>query len=227
MELNQSINYTVTTEDWWENFSVYWNGSYSLVEYDRQILFKRLKNKFVRVLKVSEKTINEEMSLRDDFFLKGIDITFLVCVLECEYDLRSSNKLACQISTIGDILSYCEQTWPSKDFSLWSNDLKLPEPKTQLKRILEFINKLGFINKITTFIRVLLKRKSNPLRKYIIKGRRRCIRIEKLDIHPSEEILDDKWENWRLWNEQDWIDWYGSKCSIYRKQFGHEKMNSS
>lgn len=227
MELNQNIDYTLTTEDWWENFPVYWNGSYSLVEYDRQILFKRLKNKLVRVLKVNEKTINEKMDLREDFFLKGIDITFLVYVLECEYDLRSSNKLACQISTIGDVLSYCEQTWPAKDFHLSSTDPKLPEPRTRLKQILKIVNKLSIINKITTFICALLERRPNPLRKYILQGHRRWAKIEKSGIHPSEEIFDEKFESWTFWNEQDWIDWYGFKFSIYQKQYEHEKMNSS
>lgn len=108
MELNQNIVYTLIAEDWWEEISVYWNGSYTLVDYDRQLLFRRLKNKFVRVLKISEQTVNEELNLITDVGLKGIDITFLICVLECEYDLRSNNRLACQISTIGHLLDYCE-----------------------------------------------------------------------------------------------------------------------
>lgn len=229
MELNQNIVYDLTADDWWENISVYWQGSYTLADYDREILLKRLKKKFIRILKIDEEMINEELHLLNDLHLDPVDLTFLVCVLECEYDLKSSNRLACQIDTVGDLLNYCEQTWPSRDLESWFPDplLPEPEPKTRVRRVLKTVNKVRFINKLTTFVRTLFKRSPNPLRKYIIQGRRRWIKIEEEGIHPSQEVLDRKWANWELWNEQDWIDWYGSKWPIYQEECNRKIKNNN
>ena len=218
MELKQNILYNLTADDWWENICIYWHGSYTLPDYHREILLKRIKKKFVRVLNINEETINKKSNLLHDLHLKGTDITFLVGVLECEYDLRPSSRLACQIETVDDLLNYCEQTWPPRDLEVWFPDplLPEPEPKTRFRRILKIINKVGPIKKVTTFIRRLFKRSPNPLRKYIIQGRRRWLKIEKEGIHPSEEIIDEKLTNWELWSEQDWIDWYGAKWQTYQ-----------
>ena len=229
MELNQNIVYNLTTDDWWENISVYWEGSYTLVDYDREILFKRLKNKFVRVLKIDEELISEELTLFNDLHLKGGNITFLLIVLECEYDLKPNNKLACQIDTVGDLLNYCEQTWPSIDRNLLFPDLLIiePEPKIQTIQILKTVNKIGIINKVTTFVRTLFKRSPNPLRKYIIQGRRRWVQLVEEDISPSDEVLDKKLANWGSWTKQDWIDWYGVKWPVYQEQYDGEIKNSN
>jgi hypothetical protein len=76
---------------------------------------------------------------------------------------------------------------------------------------------LQAIKEMTTFLRNLFKTSDNPLRKYIIQGRRRWVEIEKKGIHPSDEILDTKWDNWELWTKQDWIDWYGVKWKYHVK----------
>ena len=141
MELNQNKIYDKITTDWWENIFVYWEGSYTLVYYDRDILFKRLKKKFGQVLKIKDKTIIEELRLREDLHLKGVDIVFLVGVLECEYDLKPDNKLACQINTVGELLNYCEQMWPAYDVESWFSDPVRSKTKsmTTLKQILKTI----------------------------------------------------------------------------------------
>ena len=227
MELNQNSPYDLVADDWWENISIYWEGSYTLVDYDKKILFKRLKQKFVRVLKIDEERINEKLNLREDLGLGPLDITFLVGVLECEYDLKPSNRLACQIDTLDELLNYCQQTWPPRDLESWFPDplLPEPEPKTRLRRILKTVNKVELVNKVTTFIRTLFKRSPNPLRKYIIQGRRRWIKIEEEGIEPSQEVLDSKWSNWELWTEQDWIDWYGSKWPVYQEKIKNNNSN--
>jgi|AntRauMFilla1563_2_1112583.scaffolds.fasta_scaffold70003_1 acyl carrier protein len=219
MQLNQNLMYEANADDWWENVSIYWRGSYTLGDYDQEIIFKRLKSKFVRVLNINEEVIKENLNLQIQLSLDPLEITFLISVLECEYGLERSEKLACQIDTIADILVYCEQTWPSKSEESWFPDpfLPEPEPKTRFRRVLKYLNRLQAIKEMTTFLRNLFKTSDNPLRKYIIQGRRRWVEIEKKGIHPSDEILDTKWDNWELWTKQDWIDWYGVKWKYHVK----------
>lgn len=221
MQLNQNVLYNLYVDDWWENISVYWYGSYTLGNYDREILFRRIKKKFSRVLEIDEKKITEKLDLIDDLHMDGREIAFLICVLECEYDLKPNNKLASQLDTVGDLLNYCKQTWPLSDRESWFPDplLPEPEPKAQVRRVLKTINKVKIINKITTFVRSLFKRSPNPMRKYILQGRRRWIKIIEEGIDPSDEILEEKVSNWELWTEQDWVDWYGSKWPIYQKEY--------
>jgi len=225
MELNQNIVYSLNAKDWWENISIYWHGSYTIIEYDRDIIFQRLQKKFVRVLNIDKAQIHEESNLVKDLLLQGSEVVFLVGVLECEYDLKSNNRLACQIKTVGDLLNYCKQTWPSEDVNVWFPNplLSEVEPKTPFRQMLKTINHLQPIHTFTTFFRTFLQRSPNPLRKYILQGRRRWLKLNKMDIHPNNEAFNEKLINLDLWTEQDWIDWYGAKWKVYKE--GYEGYN--